>query len=83
MLLKTVDLRATRKFGDLFLDYIEGADQLKPFYGRFPRIDNFKAQIEARKFSAERRKILCQALGYQYQNLSLTDQVNSNLEALS
>ncbi|MEM9858047.1 MAG: bacillithiol biosynthesis cysteine-adding enzyme BshC [Bacteroidota bacterium] len=83
MLLKTVDLQATRKFGDLFLDYIEGADQLKPFYGRFPNINNFKAQIEAKKFSAERRKILCQALVNQYQNLSLTDQVNSNLEALS
>ncbi|MEO1097394.1 MAG: bacillithiol biosynthesis cysteine-adding enzyme BshC [Bacteroidota bacterium] len=83
MTLKTVDLRTTNKFGKLFLDYIEGADQLKPFYGRFPSIENFKAQIEAKKFSAERRKILCQALENQYQDQTITDQVSTNLKSLS
>lgn len=82
MTLKTVDLRATQKFSKLFLDYIDGADQLKGFYGKSPKIDNFKAQIEAKKFSAERRKILCQSLDKQYQSLSVTDSVSKNLESL-
>ena len=82
MTLKTVDLRATNKFSKLFLDNMDGADQLKDFYGKAPNIENFKAQIEAKKFSAERRKILCQALDNQYQNLSISDSVATNLESL-
>ncbi len=83
MILNTVDLRTTNKFGKLFLDYIEGKEELKGFYGNAPSIGNFKAQIEAKKFSAERRKILCQALEKQYSGLSLTDHVKNNISSLT
>ena len=83
MTVNKVDLRDTRRFGALFLDYLEGRDQLREFYGNAPEIANFRAQIEAKKFPAERRKILCQALEEQYTDLPLTDQVKNNLHLLA
>lgn len=83
MTVDKVDLHTTRRFGTLFLDYLAGKDQLDSFYGSTPNMDSFKAQIDEKKFPAERRKILCQALEEQYQGLPLTDHVKDNLQKLS
>ena len=83
MTVSKVDLHKTRRFGALFLDYLAGKDQLDRFYGSAPSIDNFKAQLEAKKFPAERRKILCQALEEQYKDLPITDHLENNLQKLS
>ena len=83
MTVDKVDLHTTRRFGTLFLDYLAGKDQLDSFYGSAPNMDSFKAQIDEKKFPAERRKILCQALEEQYQGLPLTDHVKDNLQKLS
>lgn len=78
-----VDYTDTHQFSDLFLDYIDGRSQLADFYGERPGIDGIGHQAEAKKFSAENRKILCQSLARQYQHLKLSEAAQQNLSLLS
>ena len=38
--------RNTNYFSDLILDYLEEKENLRKFYGQFPKLENFKTQIE-------------------------------------
>ena len=40
-----IPFRQTGYFSDLISDYIEGKENLKPFYNRFPKLENFKDQM--------------------------------------
>ncbi|TRX51602.1 bacillithiol biosynthesis cysteine-adding enzyme BshC [Fulvivirga sp. M361] len=83
MAIEKVDLQKTKRFGKLFLDYLEGKAELREFYGGTPEIESFKAQIANKKFAAEKRKILCQTLEEQYDKLPVTDHVKKNLQLLA
>ncbi|MBL6444960.1 bacillithiol biosynthesis cysteine-adding enzyme BshC [Fulvivirga sp. 29W222] len=83
MNLTRVDYKDTHQFSSLFLDYIHGKDQLMEFYGEKPEIGSFKKQIATKNFSPENRKILCQTLASQYQNLELSEVTRQNLDLLS
>jgi bacillithiol biosynthesis cysteine-adding enzyme BshC len=63
-------LASTGQFSSLFLDYITNKDSLKPFYGRFPNIAAFKAQIEEKIVDEPNRRVLVDTLERQYQSLS-------------
>ena len=82
MNLTKVDYKDTRQFSSLFLDYINGKDQLREFYGERPEVNSFKDQIAKKSFSPESRKILCQVLEEQYQNLKLSEAARQNLDLL-
>jgi bacillithiol biosynthesis cysteine-adding enzyme BshC len=71
-------------FNQFFLDYINGKESLKPFYGAFPRIENFKQQIDVKgkTFSKESRNRLTDVLMQQYQGLTLSEPVKHNLTSL-
>lgn len=83
MNLTKVDLKDTQQFSSLFLDYINGNDQLRNFYKEGPEIDGFKRQIESKNFSPESRKILCQVLEKQYEGLPLSESTRKNLTLLA
>lgn len=51
-------------FPKLFLDYVNGNAELKPLYGYFPTLDEFKEQLKHKKFS--HRAVLTDALKRQY-----------------
>ena len=83
MKLASLDLEVTNKFSKLFIDYIQEKDSLKEFYNIFPKVENFEQLIKERKFSAENRKILCQALEKQYTNISKSTRLELSLTQLA
>src|SRR6478736_6060797 len=82
---RSIPFRDAHTFSNFFLDYIEQKDSLKPFYHRFPLMENFKAQVEekAKSFPEANRKVLVSTLTRQYSKLKLSEKVKSNIESLS
>lgn len=76
-----VPLTETNAFSNFFTDYIDGKEQLKPFYGLFPEPKNFKEQIKAKEKFAH-RDVLYQSLVRQYGKMKVSEAVSSNLELL-
>ncbi|GAA4407583.1 bacillithiol biosynthesis cysteine-adding enzyme BshC [Nibrella viscosa] len=62
-------LSATGQFSPLFLDYLNQADSLQPFYTQFPSLEAFGSQIQQKQFPAEHRAALVSALERQYQHI--------------
>lgn len=77
-----VDLNKTGQFSRFFLDYIEGKEALRPYYTHLPKIESFKAAIDAKKFSSENREILHQVLQKQYSEIDISEAVSLNIEAV-
>ncbi|MBL0741554.1 bacillithiol biosynthesis cysteine-adding enzyme BshC [Chryseolinea lacunae] len=84
MQLDKVSLAETRAFSNFFLDYLHQKDTLKPFYNRFPQLDQFQAQIEEKKssFPSPHREVLVNALRIQYGKLAVSPEVDANIERL-
>jgi bacillithiol synthase len=79
-----ISFEQSHAFNQVFLDYINGKESLKPFYGAFPKIENFKQQIELRSesFTTESRNRLADVLTNQYQGFTLSEPVKYNVAAL-
>lgn len=77
-----VALSKTGQFSSFFLDYIQGREDLNPFYAHSPKIESFKDAIAAKKFSPQKREVLVNALIKQYQGVELSELVEQNLSSL-
>jgi bacillithiol biosynthesis cysteine-adding enzyme BshC len=78
-----VALTETNAFSNFFTDYTERKDHLKPFYGLFPTLENFKEQIEAKEsFPAQHREVLVNSLLKQYGQLKISRAASSNIDLL-
>ncbi|MBZ9628060.1 bacillithiol biosynthesis cysteine-adding enzyme BshC [Psychroflexus sp. CAK1W] len=77
--------RSTGFFSDLISDYIEEKQNLKPFYNRFPSVDNFKDQLEekSKSYTKDYRKGLVEVLNSQYAGLSTSEATQSHINSLS
>lgn len=84
MHVQKLDFSETRSFSTFFLDYIQSKESLKPFYSRFPAIKNFQAQIQekAATFPRRQREVLCRVLQQQYQGVTSSEKVKTNLGLL-
>lgn len=82
MKLATIDLKDTNRFGKSFIRYIEADNELKQFYNRYPAPENFKSQIEEKKFDDNKRKTLHQELKRAYNLVESTKRVDQNIESL-
>jgi len=73
--------KQTGYFSDLICDYIDNKESLKPFYNRYPKIENFKDQIEEKSanYPDENRSILYDALQTQYKGISISKKTKENL----
>jgi bacillithiol biosynthesis cysteine-adding enzyme BshC len=71
-------------FSPLIQDYLQEKEQIKPLYHRFPKLENYKAQLEekAANFPAHFREVLVNTLEAQYQNISTSTKTQHNLERL-
>lgn len=71
-------------FSPLIQDYLLEKEMVKPLYHRFPKLENFKAQLDekASNYPLPYRAILADALEEQYQHVSFTSQTKQNIELL-
>jgi len=79
---ETIPLEETDCFSPFFIDYINQKEELKPFYTAFPTVKNFQDSISKRNFPDANRSVLHAVLTEQYQDLSKTEAVNKNIDAL-
>ncbi len=79
-----IPFRDTNYFSSLICDYLDEKAELKPFYNRFPKVENFKAQIDEKQqsFSDENRKILANVLNSQYGAIDCSDSTKDNIALL-
>lgn len=82
---KKIPIADTKAFSPFFIDYIQQKDTLKPFYHRFPLLQNFRDQIDekSQSFPLKNREVLVSTLQKQYQKLTSPETVSKNISALS
>jgi bacillithiol biosynthesis cysteine-adding enzyme BshC len=71
-------------FSPLIHDYLQEKEQLKPLFHRFPKLENFKAQLDekAANYPAHFREVLANTLESQYQNIPTSEDTQLNLARL-
>ena len=74
----------TNYFSSLICDYLDEKEDLKPFYNRFPTLENFKKQIEEKQpfFNRGHRLDLIKALMMQYEDLKISSMTLTNIDLL-
>ena len=82
-----ISFKDTGYFSSLICDYISQNANLKPFYNRFPSIENFEAQIEEKRnsieTSVEHRKLLVKVLQDQYKTVETSTFTHTNITLLT
>ncbi|MBL4744784.1 MAG: bacillithiol biosynthesis cysteine-adding enzyme BshC [Flavobacteriaceae bacterium] len=79
-----IKYKDTGYFSDIICDYIAKDTTLDPFYGNFPNIEGFKAQLElkAASFPQAHRETLVTALGNQYKGIVKSKLTTENMSLL-
>ena len=79
-----IKFRDTHYFSSLLCDYLDENEHLKPFYHRFPNLENFKYQIEEKKasFVHAHREVLSNAILYQYTTCDVSAKTLHHIEEL-
>ncbi len=79
-----IPFKKTGYFSQLICDYIDEKESLKSFYHRFPKLDNFKQQIEEKSghFPISHREVLYDALQKQYRGTATSKKTQDHLKQL-
>ena len=79
-----ISFKNTGYFSTLICDYLDEHQDLKPFYNRFPSLDNFKNQIAEKQahFSEASRKTLHDVLKKQYKSVGASALTLQNIALL-
>ncbi|MDA9056496.1 bacillithiol biosynthesis cysteine-adding enzyme BshC [Flavobacteriaceae bacterium] len=79
-----ISFRDTAYVSKLICDYVENRSELQSLYHRFPTLENFKAQLEAKQseFSYEKRSVLVAALSEQYTQLKSPELTTNAIQSL-
>lgn len=80
--MQSIPFRETNYFSSLICDYLDEHTDLKPFYNRFPKLDNFATQIKEKQFSETDRAILVNTLQNQYSEIGTSEITVKNIELL-
>jgi len=80
-----ISFRDTNYFSSLICDYLDEKEEIKSLYNRFPKLNNFKAQIAEKQssFSQNSREVLLKSLKNQYESLNKSDLTTQNIELLA
>jgi bacillithiol biosynthesis cysteine-adding enzyme BshC len=75
----------TNYFTPLILDYLSEKESLGHLYHRFPKIENFRAQIDekSKSYNNSIRKDLVEVLKEQYSGLKVSEMTSGNIDLLS
>ncbi|MGB1211642.1 MAG: bacillithiol biosynthesis cysteine-adding enzyme BshC, partial [Lacinutrix venerupis] len=84
MPVQNISFKDTGYFSKLICDYLAEAETLKPFYNRFPKLENFQAQIKEKStaFKQETRDVLVNVLKEQYKSVETSKTTFSNINNL-
>lgn len=84
MPIQTIPYKETGYFSKLICDYLAEEKSLKPFYNRFPNLENFKSQIEEKQKTRKvaHRRFLAKRIMLQYGYNSISQATLSNLDLL-
>ncbi|MEO8934539.1 MAG: bacillithiol biosynthesis BshC, partial [Xanthomarina sp.] len=79
-----IPFKDTNYFSSLICDYLDEKEPLKPFYHRFPKLENFKAQIAEKEscFSESSRIVLVESLKKQYANVATSNHTEAHIHSL-
>jgi bacillithiol biosynthesis cysteine-adding enzyme BshC len=79
-----IPFKDTRYFSSLICNYLDEENHLKPFYHRFPTLENFNEQIEEKQLSFEHsnREVLVKQLMLQYEGLKIPSLTLTNIDLL-
>ena len=78
-----IPYKETNYFTKLITDYLEEKEELKHFYNRFPKLENFKEQLDEKSsFPKDNRKVLVKALKQQYAGLETSKATLQHIESL-
>lgn len=79
-----ISFRDTAHVSKLICDYVENRPELQQLYHRFPKIENFKIQLDAKQseFSSEKRAVLVSTLTSQYKEHSPSEQTTKAIRSL-
>jgi bacillithiol biosynthesis cysteine-adding enzyme BshC len=71
-------------FSSLINDYLDEIPEIRSLYNRFPKIENFAAQIIEKKenFKSNSRLLLVNALQNQYKNFVISEATNNSILSL-
>ena len=85
MSITTIPYPDTGYFSKLVCDYLAEKPELQPFYHRFPNLENFEKQLNEKSlsFNSQSRKVLVNALNQQYQELTVSEATQNNIDALA
>ena len=80
-----ISFRDTAYVSKLICDYVENRPELQSLYHRFPNLENFKAQCEAKKFefTSEKRSVLVEAFTQQYSDLAPSEVTRNAIQSLT
>ena len=74
--------RQTNRFTKIILDYLDRAEDLKPFYCHPPSLQGIQNAIAERQKFSTNREILAEQLKKQYSGVERKDAVERNIQAL-
>ncbi len=79
-----IPFRSTGYFSDLICDYLVKSKHLRPFYNRFPTLEEFKGQMDEKRgnFSQEHRKVLHKVLLSQNAGVAVSGKTREHIELL-
>lgn len=79
-----IPFKDTNYFSDFICDYLAEKEELKEFYHRFPKLENFEVQIKekSKSFRSEARNHITKVLTQQYKNLETSELTSENIESL-
>lgn len=72
----------TNAFNKIALNYLNGSENLKPFFSSPPTLQGIEETIQKKKLQAVNRKLLVDVLREQYQKISAAEEVKKNMESL-
>jgi uncharacterized protein YllA (UPF0747 family) len=80
-----IPFRDTHYFSPLICDYLDEIEGLKPFYNRFPTLENFKSQINEKQlsFNEQTRKQISKSLLNQYKSFDMSAKTVLHMESLT
>jgi len=79
-----IPFKETGYFSRLICDYLDQKTDLKPFFNRFPTLENLKGQIEEKQanYPKSNRPVLVKAISNQYNGFQMSEATSKNVSLL-